>query len=409
MNDYDLEYIEKLRIHELRDFAKKLGVSSPTTMKKDELIEKINSIISIDESSESTNKFVKKQNEIDFFNLLTSDNTSILNSLLGLSDKQNIDDQKKLEDKDTSNTIVMKKKQSDYNSGISFTFSLNQNECQYGQEDVYYVYGFVDIHPSGYGILREGGFLPSDNDMYFTTALIKKHNLRKGNYIQGKAKFIMEGKPRIVYEITQVEDGAKTKRLINFEDAEYNGLGNNFRTENFKLDFKRGERVYVDNMSLKNAVDLGFDLVDENDVGVKLINIKARPEENYKSHQKMQIINIPFNKTEIELVNTVELVIERIKREFEYNKANVLILYNFGELVRSFNVAYEGCLDFSKFNAKALNKISNILYLSKFFDGNYNCSLICIDKNGIASDIKTLFELEFKPLFNKLMNSVEQK
>ena len=39
--NYNLEYIEKLRIHELRDYARKLGVSSPTTMKKEELVEKI--------------------------------------------------------------------------------------------------------------------------------------------------------------------------------------------------------------------------------------------------------------------------------------------------------------------------------------------------------------------------------
>ena len=41
MNQYSLEYIERLRIHELRDFARRIGVSSPTTMKKEELIDKI--------------------------------------------------------------------------------------------------------------------------------------------------------------------------------------------------------------------------------------------------------------------------------------------------------------------------------------------------------------------------------
>ena len=39
MNGYNLEYIQKLRIHELRDFARQMGIPSPTTMKKETLIE----------------------------------------------------------------------------------------------------------------------------------------------------------------------------------------------------------------------------------------------------------------------------------------------------------------------------------------------------------------------------------
>ena len=60
MNKYDFEYIDKLRIHELRDFARKLGVASPTTLKKEELIAKIISIVEFDqESNNCDNKYVK--------------------------------------------------------------------------------------------------------------------------------------------------------------------------------------------------------------------------------------------------------------------------------------------------------------------------------------------------------------
>jgi len=41
MNEYSVECIDKLRIHELRDFARNVGVVSPTTMKKEELVAKI--------------------------------------------------------------------------------------------------------------------------------------------------------------------------------------------------------------------------------------------------------------------------------------------------------------------------------------------------------------------------------
>ena len=44
MSEYNLEYIQKLRIHELRDFARQVGIASPTTMKKEDLISKEDAI-----------------------------------------------------------------------------------------------------------------------------------------------------------------------------------------------------------------------------------------------------------------------------------------------------------------------------------------------------------------------------
>ena len=115
MNGYDLEYIDKLRIHELRDFAKKLGVNSPTTMKKEELIGRITSIMENDlEGRDNTNKYIKSCKELDFFDLLISNSTHVLDSLLKLN-KNNIEKSKtiKAETKNDSqkntNTIIMKK------------------------------------------------------------------------------------------------------------------------------------------------------------------------------------------------------------------------------------------------------------------------------------------------------------
>ena len=78
MNKYNIEHIAKLRIHELRDFARSMGVSSPTTMKKEELITRINEkILNGDNSSK-----IVKNDEVDFFTLLTSDNPNLLNDLI---------------------------------------------------------------------------------------------------------------------------------------------------------------------------------------------------------------------------------------------------------------------------------------------------------------------------------------
>ena len=411
MNKYDLDYIEKLRIHELRDFARKLGVGSPTTMKKDELIGKILSIVGDQAGVVTDSKIVKDSKEFDFFDLLYENNFSILNELL--SDKASNTDSGDASDKQ-NNTVIIKKSYNYHDNNFqignnSFSFCLKQNELQFRDNDLFEVEGYLDIHPNGYGILRSNGFVPSENDSYISTSLVKKYKLKKGQYLSGKAKFVMVDKPKIVYEITEIDGNKDNKNELSFEDLDYNGIGNEYYLDKFNLKIRKGERHYIESLSIKEAVDFGFDLVDENNVCVKLINIKARPEDNYKSHQRLQVINVPFNKSEIEVVNAVELVCERIKRDFEQGKQNILIIYNFSELIRIFNVACEGSVDYDKINAKAVNKIYNILYMSKYLNENVCASVVCIDKNGVPRDITSLMELDIIPLFTQCHKNLERK
>ena len=121
----------------------------------------------------------------------------------------------------------------------------------------------------------------------------------------------------------------------------------------------------------------------------------------------MTVINCPFNKSESDLVSTIELVVERIKREFENGKSNVLMIYNFSEMIRSFNVESEGYYVFDKFNLKGINRVKNILYTSKFFDEKTHVTVICIDRNDIPEDLKQIFNIELLSLFNKLFYSKE--
>ena len=268
--------------------------------------------------------------------------------------------------------------------------------------DVSEIEGYLDIHPNGYGIVRYNGFVPDSRDAYLTLALIRKYNLKKGDFVRGKVKYILENKPKIMFDIISIDGNADDKNFVSFDDTPYVKYGEEYYLEKFrKFHLAKGERIYIKNMSIEVAVKFGFDIVDENGVNVKLINLKALPEESYKSHQKMQVINCQFNKTEKEAVEAVELVVERAKREFESSKPNVVIIYNFSELIRMYNAAVEGFYTYDKFNAKAINQLSNIMCSAKFYDNKKNISLICIDKNDAGEDVKTLINSEFMPLFNK--------
>ncbi|MBQ7352034.1 MAG: Rho termination factor N-terminal domain-containing protein [Clostridia bacterium] len=416
MENYDLEYIENLRIHELRDFARKLGVSSPTTMKKDELIDKVVEIVgNEDEFFDRKRSLVKKSKEVDFFELLLSDNTTLLESLMKPESKKR-DSSKKTNAKEHSNTFIMKRKQVVSSSDtpyaqyspedIDFTFSLNQNSSEYIDDDVVSVEGYLNIHQSGYGIIQKD-FLPSDDDSYLAAVTVREKNLLKGQYIVGNAKKIMGNKPKVLFEITGVDGQKVSRRSINFDEMAYHGKGENYYFDKFNYEFARGERHYIQKMTLKDAVGFGYDLVDENGVDVTVINIKARPEELYKSHGKMRVINIPFNKSATEVVDIVDLILENVKRQVECGKNSVILIYNFCELFRQYNLSFAESYDLTKQNPKAINKIAEILYMTKSLDSKLYCSVVCVDSNGTTRDLREIIELEFLPLFNKVTDELK--
>lgn len=390
VNEYSIEQIEKLRIHELRDYAKTIGVSSPTTMNKDALIEKIKEIFA------KKNMGVESEKVLDFFELLKSENSSVLNKLLDLEAKS-----------DRREAREAKSRGVDYRKidTTGFNYSIGQNECLY-LTDAEACEGFLDIHPEGYGIVRKMGYLPSNLDVYVTEALVKKNNLKKGSYIKGKAKVIVASKPRIMYEVTYNEDSAN-KVITSFDSIPYYPIGENLHLTKSEMEVRKGQRVYACNMTLEDVLKMAGDLSTENNCHVKVVNFRALPEESHIVNPKVEVVNIPFNKTEVEALNTVDLVVERVKREFELGKSNILILYGFSDMLRAFSVAFNlGVYEFgmfSKVNAKAVGKIKNALAIAKHVGPNKYVSVICIDKNGVPGDMKEILEYELLPLFNSVV------
>ena len=404
MNEFSLEQIEKLRIHELRDYARTVGVSSPTTLKKDELLTKISEVFA---SKNITPDVAKKDDELDFFELLTSDKSHIFNKLLERASKGEKKSSKPtiVNDK-TIPTDKIKIKKVDSNTDYElkttpmFSWSICQDEAQYSSS-VEEMGGYLDIHPDGYGIVRVESYIPDAEDVYIAESLIKKKKLKKGSYVSGKVKAIVIGKPKIMYDI-EYYDMDVFKAKYDYEDLPYLPVGEELYLEKNKFPVRKGERLYCRGLDIVDCVSIATELAEENSCYTKVINFRARPEENYESNPKVEIVNCPFNKTEIEGLNSIELVVERLKREMEIGRPSVLFLYGFSDIIRAFNVAIEGFYDFSKVNAKAINKIKNILYTAKNTTNKLYSTIVCVDKYGVPADLENIMSLEFMPLFNSI-------
>jgi len=422
MDEYSLEYIENMRIHELRDYARKIGVTSPTTMRKEDLIQKINQIVaSRSEEEEFFDRLRGKEKKIDFYALLKKSNDEFIQSLLSKNSRIRRIEKKSSREKNNSNklsnAVIMKNEnnQTDdsyYNidrSLYSLKFNISQNQAEYGDDVEDIRSGYVFVTSEKYGIVLGDKFVSnSDLDSYIPEGTMQRFNIQMGDYVTGVVKPILEDCPLVMGEILSIE-GSNQSIKTQFNNYTYNGKGDNLYLDKFNLDIKKGERVYIQNMSLEDAVKLGYDVVDENSASVKFLNVKALPEDNYKSNQKLEIINLKFNIPEVEVVKTLDVVNGRIQREFENKKPNVLIIYNFSELIRIANAGFQGVYDFNRFDARAINKITNALCLAKFFDDSHYVSVICIDKCGISSDLASVINTELMPLFNNVLDSVEKK
>lgn len=383
MNEYNFEQVKRLRIHELRDYARTMGVTSPTTMNKNELIDKIEEIF----ESRNLGLTAGTPNDgIDFFELLKSDDSSVLNKLLAREARVNKQNKKIKYDVDGEKA-----------NGPELNLAVAQDESSYVGLEGEVFEGYLDIHPEGYGIVRKHGFVPTNEDVYVTEALIRKKGLKKGLFVRGKAKVIVASKPKIMYEVNYVDIDSQKAR-INYDECAYSQRTVDLYAMRRKMKFASGERTYIPDMDLDTTIDFASQMASVNRYTTKIVNFNAVPEFVCPEDTLAEVINIPFNVTEIEAVNAIELVIERAKREAEIGKASVVFLYGFSDIIRAFNVAIEGYYDFNRYNARAIGKIKKILYSAKNIDNKHFVNIVCVDANGLASDIKDLAMLELLPL-----------
>jgi len=414
MNEYSVECIDKLRIHELRDFARNVGVVSPTTMKKEELVAKIIEAVDKNNKLDVVGALPKNRRGIDFFSLLMPENSDLLENMIQGKDID-LDFVSVTEDKEVKNLPQVEDRSYGYDEDLNFDsypeessifqFSVAQSKkAYYDVSEV--VEGYLHLHSTGYGIVRKGGYMPSNEDVYLSCEFVKRHALKSGDKVKGRAKVVIEDKPMIMFDIISVDGNPEQNKLVSFEHGKHNGLGDSFYFDRFNVNIKKGERIYVKNLSYDYAIKLAEDLIDDNNVNVKVLNVRAMPEDkDVNDKEKLEVVNCPFNMVDNNVIATVNLVLDRIKREFEDNKPNVLIVYNFSGLLRVLNTAVDGFLEYDKYDIRSINKVLDIMYSAKFVDNMHHFSVIFVDRNDINPVMKSVFETEFKPLFNSIIDA----
>ena len=318
---YNRSTLSNMGIFELREYARSVGVDSPTMYKKDVLIDKIAAVL---------------EGEI----------APKPRSNRGRPPKPLIT--KPLSDSSYINTPVMP---------VGKTSAILNDSASNDYDDFEEREGILEVHNDGYGFLRVHNYEPGDKDAYISNQLIKKYRLRKGDMIKGNVRKIREDKQIAVFNIISV-NGVKPEdviRRVNFED-----LVPIYPDERFKLELPnsrfdiairsidlispigKGQRGMIVSppkagkttilKKIANSVALNHP-----EAHLIVLLIDERPEEvtDMQRSTKGEVIYSTFDDHH---TRAAELVLARAKRLVEMNKDVIILLDSLTRLARAYNL-----------------------------------------------------------------------
>jgi transcription termination factor Rho len=223
--------------------------------------------------------------------------------------------------------------------------------------------GLVDLRDEGYGFLRTTGYLPGRNDAYVSASLVRRHALRKGDYIRGairppasSEKYPAMGRIDEVNGMTS--DDARNR--VRFED-----LTPLFPDVQLKLEqadqpleltgrivdlispIGKGQRGMIVSPPKAGKTTIIKQIVgsierNNPECHVMVLQVDERPEEvtDMKRHVlRAEVISSTFDRPSDEHCHVAELAIERAKRLVEMGKDVVVILDGITRLARAYNLA----------------------------------------------------------------------
>lgn len=180
--DWNESTLWSLRIHELRDLARKIGVKCPTALKKNDLVEQSMSILRGDSKPyKALNKKGRPTKNRGNFNGVSS--SSFLPN-----------------EEDFRSAIAL-------NEGEDFNFEVNMSQIEYNAELSEQIEGLVEISENGVGIVRVKNYETSEEDVFIHESFIKQHNIVSGDFIKAYVRVIIFGRPRAVVKVISVNEG----------------------------------------------------------------------------------------------------------------------------------------------------------------------------------------------------------
>lgn len=220
--------------------------------------------------------------------------------------------------------------------------------------------GVLEIMPDGYGFLRARNCEPGEGDAYIAAQRIKKWSLRKGDYIKAEARKQTENRPAGVFNILSVNgkplDSVYNRK--NFDALTPIYPDHRFRLEipHIKNDFAiraidlvapigKGQRAMIVSPPKAGKTTLLKKIahsISKNypNVHLLVLLIDERPEEVTDMQRSIQgeVIYSTFDETPEHHTKASELVLDRAKRLVELGEDVVILMDSLTRLARAYNL-----------------------------------------------------------------------
>lgn len=394
--------VSEFSLQTLRKIARGVGVKSPTSMSKDELI---NAIISVSTGETEPYKNDSKLGRPPIEN----DDMSAYN-FFKYEVGSNLPDIEEFLDR-PFNLYTSEE--------LGGVYSLNCPPMMYNDElktEKEIREGYLEVMPEGYGRIRVDGYKLSDKDICLSEFLVKKHKLRSGQYVKGRCRRFQERKPMVMYDLLGVEGQSENyEDIVNYEDLEYLPLTNNINFSNKVLEFeilkgitvneiKFGGKYFVKNIDKSNLIEktncFVKTIANHNKARVIYLQMGARPEEKQISGNNIDCIRIPYGEVAMQSKAIITLIWEKAKRYVECGENVILVMANYTEALKIFNRAITGHISVP-ITSEAWDIFKQSVVMPKNASNGGSLTVIAFDNLFLTDDLMGFINTELMPYFDK--------
>lgn len=360
--------LEKKTTEDLRYIARMLGLKNISRLKKQELIELL-------QSANSSSDGLSEEDRGDDFDGVCNVSVPNNNFTSDAKESQSNDYVKKTRDYSRGGTEFAK-------SQKKFPFKKNQNksfenktssqsensdyaekkDSQQGaavNESDDPVEGVLEVLPDGYGFLRSSNYLSGSKDVYVSPSQIRRFSLKTGDKIQGKGRIPKDGEKFQALLYIQTVNGESPEvasKRIPFERLTpiYPNERINLETLPKELSTRlidmiapigKGQRGMIVSppkagktvllKKIANAITNNYPEVE-----LIVLLIDERPEEVTDMQRSIQgeVIYSTFDEVPEHHIKVAEMVLERAQRLVEQKKDVVILLDSITRLARAYNL-----------------------------------------------------------------------
>jgi transcription termination factor Rho len=221
--------------------------------------------------------------------------------------------------------------------------------------------GILDVLPEGYGFLRTGGYLPSQQDIYVSLSQIRRFGLRKGDEVRGAVRRPKDNEKYMALLRIETVNGVTPEEARQRRD--FQKLTPLFPDERYRLEsgatavteriidlvapIGKGQRGMVvsppkaGKTTVLKQIANGIIQADPK-THVMVLLVDERPEEVtdwQRTVEAAEVVYSTFDKPADQHIQVTELVLERAKRLVESGQDVAILLDSVTRLARAYNLA----------------------------------------------------------------------